>query len=146
MNNRIDVLDIKTFPILKLLVSRPAATARAAGLPGQTEVESFHITLARLDDLGLTLPKDLHLPPVPTALTLKSEVRLVQSGAKQSCYVEVDEAGQQELARYVQACEAILGLKLHQDERVFHVTLSNAGAGSVRASIGDVWDFRSRIV
>jgi hypothetical protein len=50
------------------------------------------------------------------------------------------------LREYLAACERILGLSLDQDRRVFHVTLSNAGDGAVRASVGAVWDYPSCVL
>lgn len=142
----IAVTGLETTPILSLRVTRPAATDIALALPGQSELEAFHVTLARLDDLGLALGADLALPKPPVELRLKDEVCLVDTGTKRACYVEVDEEGQVLLREYVAACELVLGISLGQDKRVFHVTLSNAGGGGVRASVGAVWDYPTRVL
>lgn len=144
MTTTIAVTGLETAPILFLRVSRPAATDIALALSGQSEVQAFHVTLARLDDLGLDMGADIVLPNPPSELRLKDEVRLVDTGSKRACYVEVDEDGQVLLREYVAACERVMGLSLGQNKRVFHVTLSNAGGGEVRASVGAVWDYPAR--
>lgn len=144
MTNTIAVSGLDTTPILLLRVSRPAATDKALTVFGQSPVESFHVTLARLDDLGLTLGIGEALPEPPAELRLKDEVRIVDTGYKRACYVEVDDAGQVLLREYVAACERVLGASLGQEHRVFHVTLSNEGGGCVRASVGAVWEYASR--
>ena len=146
MQETVTVLSVKSNPILMLLVSPPAALARARAVPGQATVERFHITLARLDDQGTELPEFFTLPAPPKLITLSDEVRLVDSGKKQACYVEVSAASKQELLEYVKGCEAALGLSFAEPKRVFHVTLTNAGAGDIRASIGAPWEFESQAI
>lgn len=115
-------------------------------MPGQSTVEEFHVTLARLDDLGVMLDPHIVLPVAPATLALRDEVRVVATPTKRACYVEVDDASQALLREYVQACEAVTGLPLLDPARIFHVTLSNAGQGQVRASVGAVWEHLSHAV
>lgn len=143
MNSTIRVLQLSTDPILKLTVSRPDLTDLACALPEQSPVESFHVTLARLDDLDVVLKPGVTLPPPPPALRLKDEIRMVRTETKASCYVEVDAISQDELQAYVRACEALVGRPLFDENRIFHVTLSNADGGKVRGSIGNVWEHES---
>lgn len=82
------------------------------------------------------LLEGLVMPAPPPALGLKDAVWLVRSDSKEAWYVEVDEAVQIVLKDYVRACGAVMGVDLLDDARVFHVTLSNAGGGDVRASVG----------
>jgi hypothetical protein len=144
MTQSINVLSLKAQPILQLLVSRPAAADQAAMLPGQTIVEGFHVTLARLDDLGITLQTLPELPPPPQALVLCDELRVVDTGVKRACYVELAAESQLVLRDFVRQCEELLNIRIFDPQRVFHVTLSNAGNGDYRASVGDVWAFPSQ--
>lgn len=146
MNHIVNILGVQAAPILCLQVAAPAQLAKALAVPGQSAVHSFHITLARLDDLGLVVPANLSLPAPPSAVGLKDEVRMVATGEKRACYVEIDDAGQQLLREYVARCGELLGASLGQNSRVFHVTLSNAGGGEVRASVGCVWDYPSQLI
>ena len=141
MPQTISILGLEVSPIICLQVSAPAALTKALTVPGQTAVHSFHITLARLDDLGLAIPPGVRLPAPPATVVLKDAVRMITTADKQACYVEVDDDGQRMLREYVAGCGKILGVSLGEAHRVFHVTLSNAGAGAVRASVGSVWDY-----
>jgi len=129
--------------ILQLHVGVPPQLLhRAAAVPGQTPLASLHLTLARLDDLGVPLVKPVESAPPGFSLSLEDAVYLVDSGAKRSCFAKVSQEGQGLLRVYTQHCLERLGLSAHVDlSRVFHVTLSNGGAGEVRASVGAVWDF-----
>lgn len=140
--NAVQVLSLKTSPILQLLVSRPHGVERALNIEGQSEVESFHLTLARLDDAGIVLPSDLQFPPPPESIDLLDDVCFVDSGAKRSCYCEVSPASRVALRDYIKRWE-VAGVSLTDDDRVFHVTVSNAGGGAVRASVGAVWEHPS---
>jgi hypothetical protein len=142
MRNDIEVMGLETHPILKLAVARPMLADVAAGVEGQTEIEMFHITLARLDDMGISaLPHADRLPQPPGLLHLKNEVQLVDSGQKRSCFVELTDEDQSRMKDYLLECEAITGVKLVDPNRVFHLTLSNAQGGAPRGSIGAVWEF-----
>jgi hypothetical protein len=143
-SNKVRVIAAVVDGILKLSVSRPAHTDKALSLKGQSELEHFHVTLARLDDLGLTVVGDVQLPEAPALLELEDEVYAVRNGEKLSCYAVFDAKTQQQLKAYVKACEISLGLtNLLDPNRLFHVTVSNAGGGEVRASVGAVWEFTS---
>jgi len=142
----IQVQGLETHPILMLKVSRPAAVDRALQIAGQTEVETFHVTLARLDNLALQLGSNVRLPAPPSALRLSGDIRLVDTGIKRSCYVEVDGQGQEQLRSYIASCELALGVSLGCESRVFHVTLTNAGGGGVRSSVGAVWEYPSIVL
>ena len=141
---QIDVLGIRIAPIFQLLVSRPTAVDQALIVQGQVVVKGFHVTLARPDQMGLVLGENLALPKPPHILLLSDTVRLVDSGAKQSCYIEVDDLHQNDLRLYVRACEAVFGITLLNEARIFHVTVSNAGQGHPRLSVGEVWGYPSR--
>lgn len=143
-SNEVRVIAVVLDGILKLSVSRPAHTDKALTLKGQSELEHFHVTLARLDDLRLTVAGEVKLPGAPALLGLEDEVYSVRNGEKLSCYAVFDAKAQQLLKAYVKACEISLGLtNLLDSNRLFHVTVSNAGGGEVRASVGAVWEFTS---
>lgn len=129
--------------ILQLKVSLPETLfIKAESVPGQTRLTSTHITLARLDDAGVTLAESTELPVPPFSLSVESDVFLVDSGTKRSCFVFISSEQQELLSTYTQQCLKQLGISSITDEhRVFHVTLSNAGAGELRSSIGAVWEF-----
>jgi hypothetical protein len=131
---------------LKVGVSE-ALFLKAESVPGQTRLTSTHITLARLDDAGLTLAESIELPLPTFSLSVESDVFLVDSGSKRSCFVVVSPDQQEQLAAYSMQCLQQLGIAPITDtHRVFHVTLSNAGAGEPRSSIGAVWEFPKTLV
>lgn len=146
MPSTVIVTAVKSYPILQLLVTKPIGAEQACAHPGQSPVASYHVTLARLDDLGLILANAPALPEPPRVLALLPEVRLVRTQTKTSCFMEVDAAGQRELQTYVRKCGAALGFDLLDDSRVFHVTLSNAGKGDVRESVGAIWNYPSTVI
>lgn len=119
---------------------------RAACSPRQTLLAEFHITLSRLDDAGLTLENLASLPAPPEKVFLSQDIKIVDTGAKRSYYVELDPVSQETMKSYVRSCEAATGLSLLDEDRVFHVTLSNAGQGLVRQSVGDVWKYPFQIL
>lgn len=141
MDNSVRILERRISPILCLIVSQPEAAVRAARSPGQTLLEEFHITLSRLDDAGLTLENLVSVPAPPEKVFLSQDIKIVDTGTKRSCYVELDHASQEIMKSYVRSCEVAFGLPLLDEDRVFHVTLSNAGQGLVRQSVGDVWKY-----
>ena len=142
MSNFVYVVEVKTQPIFQLVVTRPRIADKVSQSPDQTEIQSFHITLARLDDYGQEMP-DAHLLPTPPAtIELDDQLWLVDSGEKKSIYVRVTEHEQRRLQRYVEACS--LGAEsLLDPNREFHITVSNAGDGGLRSSVGSVWDYES---
>lgn len=145
--HELEVLALETFPILQLKVSAPAGLGRVLRVQGQVLVESFHVTLARPDKNGHTMAVGIaELPAPPKKLRLCQDIRFVRTAEKQSCFVELDATSQEELRAYVRRCEAISGLALYEAERVFHVTLSNAGGGLVQASVGAVWLHQSDVL
>lgn len=146
MTESLLILDVLSAPIIQFRVNAPKCLGVALRIPGQTAVESFHITLARPDDLGISTSAHAALPSPPIGIGLKSEVQMVRTAEKTSCYVEVDEPGQRLLAAYVRVCEEVLGCQLLDKNRVFHVTLSNAGGGAARASVGAVWEHSPLVV
>lgn len=142
------MIDVDAGNILKLRVAVPKQlTDIALEVSGQSEVSVHHVTLVRLDDLGIN-PAKVQLPAPPSVLELEESVWLVDSGAKQACVVNATAETQRCLKDYTLACLAALGLS--QDcldaSRVFHVTLTNAGGGEVRASIGEPWKYPSKQV
>lgn len=145
MDLSVKILECRTSPILCLCVSPPAAIARVADIPGQTAVKEFHITLSRLDDLGLSLDGCVELPAPPERVWLSRDIKIVDTGLKRSCYVELDSASQDLLRAYLRRCEAVLGIHLLDEARIFHVTLGNAGGGGVRESVGAVWEHKSQL-
>ena len=145
--NRVEVFAAVVDDIIKLSVSRPRQTNRALSLVGQTELEHFHVTLARLDDLGIAIQGDAQLPMPPASLRLDDKVYAVRDGEKVSCYVLLCAADQGQLRDYVRKCEERLGYSgLLDVDRLFHVTVSNSGGGGVRASVGSVWKHPSWLV
>jgi hypothetical protein len=131
--------------ILKLVVSRPPQADAALGVPGQTALSDFHVTLIRFDDHAVICPPDHSWPAPPPDLQLLLPLLFVNDGAKQSCYVQIDPPGQVLLHTYTQACAAAIGRPESYDTaRVFHVSVSNAGGGLPRESVGPVWDFVAR--
>lgn len=139
------VIQVEKNGIVQLKVGRPARADVVAAATNQTAVSSFHITLVRLDDLGIDLPENLVLPVPPSQLMLEPTVYQVScSKGKNSCYQRVNAEGQEQLRAYVKSLEELTGLKLQQDDRVYHVTLTNSGGGDLRASVGNVWLFESK--
>ena len=117
-------------------------------VPDQAPVLAHHITLVRLDDLGLDGNGAAPLPPPPPAVELDGVVRLVDTGLKRSCYINCSEEWQAELVDYVRLCLRARGLPetALDPRRVFHVTLTNAGGGDPRASVGAPWEFDHTVV
>ena len=137
--------------ILQLRLSvEDAVIAPALAVTGQSRVNTLHLTLVRLDDLGLTgLPvATADVPAPPAAIELAPEIYFVDTGAKQACYLVATPEMQLELCVYAMRCVESLGLppSIVDPERVFHVTVSNAGAGQVRASVGAPWEFSRRVL
>lgn len=129
--------------ILQLQVSVPKeAVARAQTVQGQALVETLHITLVRLDDLGVTVSSS-DLPAPPQHIDLVPETYVVDTGAKRACYLVATDEAQAMLREYTLHCAAMLGLDASavDPNRVYHVTVSNAGGGQVRASVGAPWEF-----
>jgi hypothetical protein len=129
--------------ILQLRVKvPPAALEPALALADQTAVAVPHMTLVRLDDLGLTVGA-AKLPAPPRTIDLKPGLQLVDTGAKRSCFLVATAQMQRELRGYTLRCVEALGLEASavHPKRVFHVTVSNAGGGDVRASVGSPWEF-----
>jgi len=129
--------------ILQLQLSVPgSALAKALALEDQAAVAKLHMTLVRLDDLGVTVSRS-DLPVPPAYIDLEPETYLVDTGAKRACYLVATEAMQHRLREYTLQCAHILGLdpSAVDPKRVYHVTVSNAGGGNVRASVGAPWEF-----
>ena len=100
------------------------------------------MTLVRLDDLGVTVsPTDLPAPPQDIALV--PQTYLVDTGPKRSCYLIATPDMQATLREYTLRCAEMLGLapSAVDPNRVYHVTVSNAGEGEVRASVGSPWEY-----
>lgn len=145
MDNNLPYLSV--FPILKLNITLPDYIAACIRIDGQVMVQQPHITLARFDDLGIQPDIDLStFPQPPEEIFIKHEVKLVINGQKASCYVEVTDKTQQALTEYVKKCEEHLGLSFLDPNRIFHATITNAGEGHPRSSVGDVWEYKSIIV
>jgi hypothetical protein len=134
--------------ILQLHLSVPAdALATAISLDGQVAVAKHHMTLVRLDDLGVSV-SSADLPAPPAHIDLLPDTYLVDTVAKRACYLVATDAAQQMLREYTLECAARLGLSASvvDSRRVYHVTLSNAGGGDVRASVGAPWEFPVQLV
>lgn len=134
--------------ILQLRLSvEDGVIAPALTVAGQSRVTTLHLTLVRLDDLGLTLAKG-NVPAPPTVVDLAPELYFVDTGAKQACYLVATPAMQLELLDYAMRCAESLGLppSVVDPARVFHVTVSNAGEGEARASVGAPWEFSRRVL
>lgn len=134
--------------ILQLAIDVPAAAFDVCRkLPGHRPVASTHVTLVRLDDLGIT-PKLADLPAPPDELEFALETRLVDTGMKQATYRVCSPASQEALTRYTLACLDALGLPhtALDPARLFHVTLTNLGQGDVRASVGSPWEFGHQVL
>lgn len=144
--NQVKVMGLSIDPILQLIVSRPMISNALSVLNAEgkyVEVHSHHITLARLDDLGLSISDVKDLPAPPIELSLRDQVLSVSSGVKSSLYVPLAPWSQEDLREYVKEISGILQLNLYDPDREFHVSLANAGGGNVRASVGDVWKYPS---
>lgn len=129
--------------ILQLHLSVPAdALSIAVSLDGQVALAKHHMTLVRLDDLGVAAPS-AELPAPPAYIDLLPDTYLVDTGVKRACYLVATDAAQHQLREYTLECAAKLGLPASavDPQRVYHVTLSNAGGGDVRASVGAPWEF-----
>jgi hypothetical protein len=124
--------------ILKLAVCLPVDIY----VSGQSPVKTQHVTLVRLDELGYTISQR-PLPPPPPKLCFIPEIRVVDTGEKRACYAVCAPADQATLAAYTSACLEALGLpeSALNPEREFFVTLSNAGRGDYRASVGAPWNY-----
>jgi hypothetical protein len=134
--------------ILQLRVSLPAeACSSVFDLGDQSLIQSLHITLVRLDDLGVQA-REVELPKPPQAIDLRDDIFLVDTGAKRACYLVATPDMQDVLRCYALECARRLGLGDDAVEagRVYHVTISNAGGGDVRASVGSPWEFKSEII
>lgn len=129
--------------ILQLHLPVPAAAlTKALSLDGQVAISKQHMTLVRLDDLGVSVsPADLPVPPA--VVDLVPETYLVDTGVKRACYFVATETMQDVLREYTLQCAAQLGLSESavDPRRIYHVTVSNAGGGDVRASVGAPWEF-----
>lgn len=133
--------------ILQLHVSIPTeAYSRVLELSDQSLVQSLHITLVRLDDLGVQA-RDVELPMPPKTIDLLDDIFIVDTGVKQACYLVATPEMQDVLRSYALECADKLGLSHDAVEaaRVYHVTVSNAGGGDVRSSVGSPWEFNSKI-
>jgi hypothetical protein len=129
--------------ILQLHVIVPKeACNRVLQVAGQHLVSSHHITLVRLDDLGLQ-PQACRFPDPPAVIDFLPEVFYVDTGIKQACYLIATDEMQGILQRYALDCAEFLeiGRDAVDEKRVYHVTLSNAGGGDVRASVGAPWEY-----
>lgn len=134
--------------ILQLAISLPAEAFEAVQqLDGHTPVAVAHVTLVRLDDLGLS-PAVAPLPAPPVLVEFDPQVRLVDTGVKQATYVVCSPTAQLQLADYTKSC--LLAMGLPEDcldpQRVFHATLSNIGGGDVRASVGSPWEYPFKLI
>lgn len=136
--NFVTVTGVSTEGILKLLVTRP--THLGHPMDGQVEVQEFHITLVRLDELGVDIDAKL-LPKLPQQLGLENQLLFVDSGTKQSCFFNLLPEDQAFLKLWLRKVEFIMERPLIDLKRVFHVTVSNAGQGEVRQSVGSPWEY-----
>jgi hypothetical protein len=133
--------------ILQLRVSIPEENySRVLGLSDQSLVQSLHVTLVRLDDLGVQA-RVVELPKPPETIDLLDDIFVVDTGVKRACYLVATPEMQDVLRSYALRCAEKLGLSNDAVEaaRVYHVTVSNAGGGEVRASVGSPWEFKSEI-
>jgi hypothetical protein len=129
--------------ILQLhLAVPPEALEAALALQDQAPVVVQHMTLVRLDDLGASVPL-VELPAPPSHVALVPQTYLVDTGVKRACYLVATDEMQTALREYTLRCAEALGLKdtAVDPSRVYHVTVSNSGAGQVRASVGAPWEY-----
>ncbi len=142
----VKVLAVESEGILKLVVTRPMQHTRRAlqarNIGVQHEILVPHVTLARLDELCVCLKK-IQVPQPPEEIELEDKVYYVDSGEKQSTYVNVTPHSQGILALYLRKVEFIAEQRLYQPGRRFHVTLTNTNHGNMRSSVGQPWDYVS---
>lgn len=131
--------------LLLCVTMQEDAFAKALAIPGQTVIQEQHLTLVRLDDLGVCVPENVALPAPPKAIDMDEQVYMVDTGAKQSCYLVATRRMQEILQAYTVQCLSALGVGAGalDAKRIFHVTVSNGGGGEVRASVGAPWEFVS---
>jgi len=131
---------------LKLSVS-DQALEKALTARHQMPVVTPHMTLVRLDELGTTVTP-AELPPPPQHIDLEPDTFLVATGLKIACYFIATAEMQVKLREYALKCAAVLGLdpSAVDPKRVYHVTVSNAGYGQVRASVGAPWEYPRQVL
>lgn len=138
-------LSVSASGILQLRVGAPKdACDRALQVAGQHLVSSHHITLVRLDDLGRQAQSETgRFPEPPSVVDFMPEIFYVDTGVKQACYLVASDEMQRILRQYALECADFLGIGRDavDEKRVYHVTLSNAGGGDVRASVGAPWEY-----
>jgi len=134
--------------ILQLKLRVPdEALEKALTARHQSAVVAPHMTLVRLDELGTSLTP-AELPPPPQHIDLAPDTYLVETGLKIACYLVATAEMQVKLREYALRCAALLGLdpSAVDPKRVYHVTVSNAGYGQVRASVGAPWEYPRQVL
>lgn len=106
-------------------------------IPRQHPIDQLHITLMPSPHSNEPLPSP------PPFVDFRKPANLVTHENKTSAYLNVTQASQLELARFVTEIENALGaLGIQNKERVFHVSLTNL-VGLLGESVAHVWEHAS---
>jgi hypothetical protein len=142
------IVNIVCNSILQIEVLVPSEVLDQLDIPDQTPVEHHHITLIRLDDLGVD-PASLVLPPWPsdvTTIDINLDLFRVQKEAKIAYYLEVSPKSVETIQQYLDQVRSWNPCISTDPKRVFHTSLCNNGGGNVRGSVGDPWNYQPQFV
>ena len=142
------IVNVVCNTIVQIEVLVPQGVLDQLNIPEQTPVEHHHITLIRLDDLGVD-PASVVLPPWPsnvTTIDVNLDLFKVQKEPKIAYYLEVSPSSVETIKHYLDQVRSWNPGICTDPKRVFHTSLCNNGGGNVRGSVGDPWNYQPQFV